>query len=81
MATARLKSCIGSNNGEKQVVGFAAVNHDSRTSTSVLEVFWRSSFSTPVRDVGAPVPNIGALIIGIGFWGPLCYNYNKGPPK
>ena len=26
-------------------------------------------------------PNIGALIIRIGFWGPLCYDYNKEPPK
>ena len=25
--------------------------------------------------------NIGALIIRIGFWCPLYYNYNKGPPK
>ena len=25
--------------------------------------------------------NIGALIIRTGFWGPLCYNYNKEPPK
>ena len=24
---------------------------------------------------------IGALIIRIGFWGPLYYNYNKEPPK
>ena len=25
--------------------------------------------------------NIGALIIRIGFWGPLYYNYGKEPPK
>ena len=25
--------------------------------------------------------SIGALIIIIGFWGPLFYNYNKEPPK
>ena len=25
--------------------------------------------------------NIGALIIRIGFWGPLYYIYNKEPPK
>ena len=25
--------------------------------------------------------NIGALIIRIGFWGPLYYNSNKEPPK
>ena len=27
--------------------------------------------------------NVGALIIGIGFWGPIyCnYKYNKEPPK
>ena len=24
---------------------------------------------------------IRALIIRIGFWGPLCYNYKKEPPK
>ena len=24
--------------------------------------------------------NIGALIIRIGFWGPLWYNQNKEPP-
>ena len=25
--------------------------------------------------------NIGALIFGIGFWGPLYCTYNKDPPK
>ena len=25
--------------------------------------------------------NIGALIIRLGFWGPLYHNYNKEPPK
>ena len=25
--------------------------------------------------------NTGALIIRIGFWGPLYYNYTKEPPK
>ena len=25
--------------------------------------------------------NIGALIIRIGFWGPVYYTYNKEPPK
>ena len=25
--------------------------------------------------------NVGALIIRIGFWGPLYYNYNKDIPK
>ena len=27
------------------------------------------------------MPSIGALIITIGFWGSLYYNYNKEPPK
>ena len=26
-------------------------------------------------------PNIGALIIRIGFWRALHYNYNKEPPR
>ena len=26
-------------------------------------------------------PNVGALIIRIGFWGPLYYIYDKEPPK
>ena len=26
-------------------------------------------------------PDIGALIIRIGFWGPFYYKYNKEPPK
>ena len=26
-------------------------------------------------------PNVGALIIRIGFLGPFYYNYNKEPPK
>ena len=26
-------------------------------------------------------PNIGALIIRIGCWGPLCYSYTKEPPQ
>ena len=25
--------------------------------------------------------HIGALIIRVGFWGPLYHNYNKEPPK
>ena len=25
--------------------------------------------------------NIGVLMVRIGFWGPLYYNYNKEPPK
>ena len=25
--------------------------------------------------------SIGALIIGIGFWGVLCNSYNKEPPQ
>ena len=25
--------------------------------------------------------NIGALIIRIGFWGPIYYSYKKEPPK
>ena len=25
--------------------------------------------------------NIGAFIIRIGFRGPVCYKYNRGPPK
>ena len=31
--------------------------------------------------LGAEEHNIGALIIRIGFWGPLSYNSNKEPPK
>ena len=27
------------------------------------------------------VTNIGALVIRIGFWGPLYPNFNKEPPK
>ena len=27
------------------------------------------------------IPNIGALIIRISFWGPLYYKYNKEPTK
>ena len=30
---------------------------------------------------GLGIVNIGSLIIRIGFGGPLCYNYNKEPPK
>ena len=30
---------------------------------------------------GSHPDNIETLIIRIGFWGPLCYNYNKDPPK
>ena len=29
----------------------------------------------------SPPDKIGALLIRIGFWGPLYYNYNKEPPK
>ena len=31
--------------------------------------------------LGHPNPNAGTLIIRIGFWGPLYYNYNKETPK
>ena len=27
------------------------------------------------------LPHIGALLIRTGFWGPLCCNYIKEPPK
>ena len=30
---------------------------------------------------GMEVPNIGALIVRIGFWDPFYYNYNKEAPK
>ena len=29
----------------------------------------------------APEPKKGAIMIRIGFWGPLSYNYNKEPPE
>ena len=28
-----------------------------------------------------PEDSVGALIIGIGFWGPLYHNHNKEPPQ
>ena len=31
--------------------------------------------------MGFKVNNIGALIIRMGFWGPLYYNYNREPPQ
>ena len=34
----------------------------------------------PKADFGGQL-TIGALIIRTRFWGPLYYNYNKGPPK
>ena len=36
---------------------------------------------SPLRVVAQMADSIGALIIGIGFRGPLFYNYNKEPPK
>ena len=38
----------------------------------------KPSTPNPKTDVATA---IGALIIRIGFWGPLYYNYNKEPPK
>ena len=35
----------------------------------------------PVVAMSWSAVTIGALIIGIGFWGPLYYDYNKEPPK
>ena len=38
----------------------------------------RNPFPTGTREsCNLTVPNIGALIIRIGFWGPLYYNYIK----
>ena len=34
----------------------------------------------PTRKTPALDPNIGALIIRIGFWGQLYYTYKKEPP-
>ena len=34
-----------------------------------------------MREEGSLVDNIGALIIRIGFWGPVHYSYDKEPPK
>ena len=36
----------------------------------------QSKLSGPVIGV-----NLGALVVRIGLWGPLCYNYNKESPK
>ena len=45
----------------------------------------RSMRYEPYSSLEATTPfrpcNLGALIIGIGFWGPFYYKYNKEPPK
>ena len=35
----------------------------------------------PTIPASEATQNIGALIIRIGCWGPLYYNYDKEPPK
>ena len=37
--------------------------------------------SSMVSFNGSEYRNIGVLLIGIGYWGPLYYNDNKEPPK
>ena len=40
---------------------------------------WRSRLSDE-QEMSEKL-HMGALIISIGYWGPLYYNYNKEPPK
>ena len=42
---------------------------------------WMSSEPSQVSDCARRTFYVGALIIIIGFWGPLYYNYNKAAPK
>ena len=49
----------------------------------------KDAFGSSFRGLMAPtltefkfyIGALGALIIRIGFWGPLYYNYSKEPPK
>ena len=41
----------------------------------------RSGFFSIAAKLATSSCNMGALIIRIGFWGPLYYNDNKEPPK
>ena len=60
------------------------MTHRSKTASS-------DATQKPFREIGGcrglcAVPEnehgaIGALLIRIGFWGALYYNYNKEPPK
>ena len=66
-----------------QVGGFARCerhgeDHDRLLATGEQQA--SGVLAGPVTLNFKPV-NIGALIIRIGFWGPLYYNYNKEPPK
>ena len=51
----------------------------SHASKSAPEVFFGSELWFSSLLVRKGQASIGALIIGIGFWGPLYYNYNKQP--
>ena len=35
----------------------------------------------PLHLITPKTSDVGALIIRIGFWGPLYYNYDKEPPE
>ena len=55
------------------------VTRASAVSGTALRMAVQCSDSLGSAGIGL---NIGALIIiGIGFWGPLYYKYNKEPPK
>ena len=51
-------------------------DRDSRAKTEICEGRMSSQIAPQTLE-----PTIGALIIRIGFWGPLYYKYNKEPPK
>ena len=50
----------------------------------VYFLLWVLQFKRPSKGLfkgsrQETLSSIGALLIGVGFWGPLCYTYNKEP--
>ena len=46
-----------------------------------IQPHWTIQPNKPEAVVTVRQINVGAIVIRIGFWGVLCYNYNKEPPK
>ena len=51
-----------------------ALQYKSKASRGALRL-WLGGRSPAVT------PTMGALIVRLGFWGPLCCSYNREPPK
>ena len=67
---------MGSSDGNCTLTGMAAAGQLDRPGLVNMTSVWQES-SSAHAEIPVFISNIEALTIRIGFWGPLCYTYNK----